>query len=404
MKLRQGGMGAGLLLAICQAAFAGDWPQILGPQRNGIAQNETITATAAKPVWQAACGSGLAGVAVSAGRTVLFHRPGAEETLTCLDAATGARMWSVGFPCSYQAQIVNDDGPRAVPTIHNGRVFAYGVQGMLYCVDLQTGKEHWKRATHADFDAPEGYFGAGSAPLVDDQRVIVNVGGRKQGGMVAFDVATGATLWHTSSELASYSAPVFVQRGGESQVLAITRLNFLGLDPVTGKELFRTPFGSRGPTVNAALPVSIGSDVLLTASYGIGARLLEVTARNVVVKWEDDVLSSQYTTPIVHSGAVYGIDGRQDGGPVSLICFDPLSRKIHWKKSGLEYATLIAAGDRLLIMHTNGVLRVAALDSREYRELAELKLMTGTTRALPALSNGCLSIRNESQLAVFDLR
>jgi outer membrane protein assembly factor BamB len=382
---------------------AGDWPQILGPARNGVAANETLDGTRAKVAWRVPCGEGFAGVAVAGGTVVLFHRLKNEETLSAYDAATGQPRWSRGFPSTYRAQIVDDGGPRAVPTIHGDRVYAYGVQGRLICVALKTGAPIWNRETHQEFQAPEGYFGAGSAPLVEGDRVIVNVGGPKGAGIVAFDAATGKPVWRTTDELASYAAPIVMEQAGRRQFLVITRLQFVGLD-LAGKELFRLPFGSRGPTVNGALPVVIGDHALLTASYGIGARWVDLTKAPPVVDWEDELLSSQYTTPIVHGGNVYGVDGRQDGGAVSLKCFDPRTRKVFWSKGLPEYATLIAADGKLLIQQTDGLLRVAALETNGYRELKTHVLATGTTRALPALANGLWYLKTPSELLAVDLR
>jgi outer membrane protein assembly factor BamB len=386
--------------------FAGDWPQILGPNRNGIAVDENLPDSlpaGLKPAWRFACGSGLAGVAVANGRVIVFHRQRNDEVVTALDAATGQPQWSAKFPTNFEAQIVDDNGPRCVPTVAEGRVFAYGAEGRLIAVDLNTGKELWTRATHQEFGAPSGYFGAGSSPLVDGNRVIVNVGGPKGAGVVAFDAATGKTTWQATNELASYSAPIQTNLDGQPRLLVITRLNFLGLDPATGQETFRVPFGARGPTVNGASPVLIGSQAFLTASYGIGAKGVQLAANKATVAWEDESLSSQYTTPIIYDGAIYGIDGRQDGGPVSLKCLDATTRKTLWTKSDLQYATLIAADGKLLVMHTDGELRLVKLDKTGYRELGTASLLSGTTRALPALSKGRLFVRNESTLAAFAL-
>ncbi len=397
-----------MMACVPELLSAGDWPQILGPQRNGIAEKETLRSQWAggklAPAWSVPCGSGLAGVAVAEGTVVLFHRQNDEETLSAYDAETGKPRWKQGFPTTFQAAIVDDDGPRAVPTIAGGKVFAYGAQGRLICVDFKTGAAVWNRETHKEFSAPGGYFGAGSAPLVDGKLVIVNVGGPKGAGMVAFDIATGKPVWRTSDELASYAAPIAATIEGQRRVLAITRYQFLGLEAATGKETFRVPFGARGPTVNGATPVLIGDSALLTASYGIGAKLVKLTADSANVVWENEVLSSQYTTPIIHNGMVYGVDGRQDGGPVSLKCFDPATRKVKWEDSLPQYATLIAAEGQLLVMQTDGELRVVALDPGKYVEKVKLKLLTGTTRALPALANGRWYVRNERTLACFDLR
>ena len=130
---------------------------------------------------------------------------------------------------------------------------------------------------------------------------------------------------------------------------------------------------------------------------------LQVDSKSVKVDWNDDILSSQYTTPILFDGAVIGVDGRQDAGLSTLKCFDPNSRKELWSKPGQKYSTLIAADGKLLIMQTDGVLTMAKLSKDRYQELGSASLLSGTTRALPALANGRLYIRNENSLSCFDL-
>ena len=398
-----------VILRVCfDRADAGDWPQIMGPERNGLAEEEQISERWAtgKPerVWEAQIGSGFAGVAVSDQTVVLFHREKGNDKLTAFAAETGKPVWTTSFPSTFQPTIVDDDGPRAVPTIDRGSVYAFSAQGNLYCVDLKSGEKRWERKTHDDFGANGGYFGAGSAPLVEGKLVIVNVGGdKKKAGIVAFKADSGKTAWSAVDDQASYSAPIAVTCENTRHLLCVTRLNFVSLDPINGREQFRTPFGQRGPTVNGAIPVVTGNHVLLTASYGIGAQWLKIHADHAEVVWDDETLSSQYTTPILHDGAFFGIDGRQDGGAISLKCFDPITRTEHWSKSGLKYATLIGADGKLLVMQTDGLLRIVRLTKARYEELASASLMSGTTRALPALANGRLYVRNEKTLACFDL-
>ena len=401
-------LGLGLIMTAHSGVIAGDWPQILGPQRNGIATGEKLAAEypGGKPeqLWEAKIGSGFAGVTVSAGTVVLFHRLEDNDTLTAFDASSGKKLWDQGYKTDFLPNIVPDDGPRAVPTIHEGRVYAFAPTGGLYCVDFKTGEQIWKRQTHQDYHAPAGYFGAGSSPLVEGKMLIVNVGGdRDEAGVVAFDLETGKTVWKSVRDQASYSSPIAITLDGTRHLLCITRLNLVSLDPATGKERFRTPFGKRGPTVNAAIPVLMKNQVLLTASYEIGAELLTLHNDRVEVTWSDEVLSSQYTTPILHEGSIYGVDGRQDGGPIALKCFDPQSRTVHWTKPLPAYSTLIAADGKLIVMQTDGKLRLVALDKTAYRELASASVLSGTTRALPALSNGRLYVRNETLLRCLKL-
>ena len=387
----------------------GDWPQIMGPNRNGIAKDERLAEqwppTGPRKLWSEKVGAGFAGVAVSGGTAILFHREGAQDKLAAFDSETGNRLWTKDYPSSFQPQIVEDDGPRAVPTIHDGAIYAYSSQGKLYCVDLKTGEMRWERKTHQDFGADGGYFGAGNAPLVEGSLVVVNVGGdKKKAGVVAFHIDSGETAWTAVNDQASYSAPVAVTIDGTRHLLCVTRLNLVSLDPLTGKERFRTPFGQRGPTVNGAIPVVSGHHVLLTASYGIGAQWLDVGTNKVDVVWSDEtILSSQYTTPILDHGVVFGVDGRQDGGPVTLKCFDPVTRKETWSKAGIKYATLIGADGKLLMMQTDGVLKMIRLSKDRYDELASANLLPGTTRALPALAQGRFYVRNEKTLVCVDL-
>lgn len=399
---------AAMLLSVASISSAGDWPQILGPQRSGIATGEmlvdTLPASGPKKLWEARIGSGAAGVVVHGDTAVLFHRLRNEDTLTAYDATSGQPKWSRGFSTDFQPQVGGEDGPLAAPTIHSDRIYALAANGSLYCVHLKTGEPIWQRKTQQDFHAPAGYFGFGSSPLVEANKLIVNVGGDKDtAGVVAFDLRDGSTKWKSVRDQASYSSPVAATIGGIRHLFCVARLNLVSLDPEDGTERFRVPFGQRGPTVNAAIPVVIKNQVLLTASYGIGAEFLAVNDQSADIVWKDDVLSSQYTTPILHDGAIYGIDGRADLGEVVLKCFDPISRKVYWTEPGFRYATLIAADGKLLVMQTNGELKIVALSKSAYRELGSATLLPGTTRALPALSNGRFYVRNENTLKCVSL-
>lgn len=384
--------------------LAGDWPQILGPQRTGIAEGEELADSwpdgGPPVVWQQSVGQGSAGAAVADGTLVLFHRLEDREVVSALDAATGGAKWTKSYPTTFVSQVGSDDGPLCVPTIVGERVVTFGPQGVLSCWNLADGTLHWQRKTHEDFDALEGYFGAGSTPLVEGERIIVNVGGAKAGaGVVAFDLKTGRDLWKATQERANYSAPTAATLGGRRVVLCVTRMKCVGLDPQTGEVLFEIPFGRGGPTVNAATPVVMGDDFFLTASYGVGAVLARVTRSGADEVWrKSDAMSSQYTTPVAHGGVLYGIDGRDDIPPAHLRCIDPKAGKVLWSKDDYGYATLVGAGDKLIVVTTDGELVLARANPKAYEELGRHQLTADTFRALPALSSGRLYVRDGSTL------
>ena len=401
-----------VLLLATTGAFAGDWPQILGPQRNGIAQDESLAnswpAGGPKIVWTHDVGSGFAGVAVASRTAVVFHRLSDREVVEAHDAKSGELIWKISSATAYVPSFSPDDGPRCTPVIHKGRIITFGAQGVLQCLDLKSGRRLWSRQTHKDFDAKEGYFGAGSTPIVEAGRLLVNVGGGRSGaGIVAFDLDTGKTLWKQTSEQASYSSPVATTIGGQRHVIFVTRYKALSLEPKTGRVRFELRFGARGPTVNGASPVVVDGHLFLTASYRIGAVWAKIGQAAATEVWRsDDILSSQYTTPIAHAGKLFGIHGRQDGAAASLRCFDPKTRRVHWTKRGFGYATLIKADGKLVILKTDGTLLLAKPDPTGYRELARAKLFASGPRypsIPPALSNGRLFVRDRATLRCVDL-
>src|SRR5262245_11358793 len=173
-----------LVIASCLAgrAAAGDWPQILGPLRNGHAEGErllgTWPASGPKLLWKFPLGSGYAGAAVMAGRVVVFHRPGSSERVECLDAATGTSLWKADFEANYRGGIDADKGPRCVPLLAGNSVYAFGAAGDLDAVALDSGKQLWTRALCDENKSDLGYFGAGSTPVLVGGRLLVNVGGK----------------------------------------------------------------------------------------------------------------------------------------------------------------------------------------------------------------------------------
>jgi outer membrane protein assembly factor BamB len=405
-----------VILAVfaCAAATdlsAGDWPQILGPNRNGIAADderlaETWPESGPKLLWEQPVGRGFAAVAVVGERAIVFDRDRNTERVQALNVATGESNWDDAYPTDFVPQYGRDDGPMATPAIANDRVCTFGAQGVLSCYDLNSGELLWRRDTHEDFGAREGYFGAGSSPLIDDGKVIVIVGGEREAeaAVVAFDLTSGETAWHSVADDASYSSPVVATVDGTRHLIALTRLKCVSLDPADGGVRFEFPYGLRGPTVTAANPLVIDGKLFISASYGIGAVYAAIQQDGVQELWSgDDILSSQYTTCVEHDGLLYGVDGRQDIPPADLKCFDPVTRDVKWVEPAFGYASLIAADGKLIIVKTDGGLVLAELSPASFQPLAQARIFQDTVRALPALSNGRLYLRDSHTLKCLSL-
>ena len=396
---------------------AGDWPQVLGPTRNGVASADEGLAEqwpvdGPPTVWKMAVGSGYAGVAVAeiaGGKSLfLFHRIENQEITQSLDGTTGKERWKNSHPTTFTPQVGGRDGsgPLCVPLLHDGKVVTFGAQGVLTCLDATSGKRLWQRQTHREFAAAEGYFGAGSSPIVMGDNVIVNIGGtRKEAGIVAFSLQGGQTVWTATAAAASYSSPVAVSLAQKQYVLMVTRFECLLLDPASGDICWQFPFGQRGPTVNGASPVVLSGPtalrlkVLVTSSYGIGSVCATFDQMSFEKLWEgDQSLATQYCTPIEYNRSIYCIAGRDDLPPADLTCVEIQTGRVAWTEKNFGYGTLLRAGDKLLAVKTNGEIVLMSPTPVALKVLARWQALEGTVRALPALADGRLYVRDESTL------
>jgi outer membrane protein assembly factor BamB len=397
-----------LALLSSAAVFAQDWPQILGPGRNGIYTGPEIVPSFPRSgpplLWKRDVGAGFAGPSVSAGKVVLFHRVNNRETVEAMDAATGKTIWTADYPTSYRDDFGFDEGPRAVPVIAGGRVFTHGADGMLQGLDFALGQRLWMVDTRKVFDAPKGYFGVASSPLVDGNRVLVNVGG-KSGGIVAFDAASGKTLWTSTSDEASYSAPVMADIAGQRTAVFFTRTGLVAIDPTNGAVRYQFRWRARmAASVNAATPIVVKDQIFLSASYGTGAVLLQVANNAVKPVWSgDESMSNHYSTSVYKDGYLYGFEGRQEFGQI-LRCVELATGKVMWSVDGFGAGSLLIASEALVIMRESGELALAPASPKAFRFASRAQLLPGVVRAFPALADGRYYVRNERQLVAFDLR
>ncbi|MGH9659736.1 MAG: PQQ-binding-like beta-propeller repeat protein, partial [Bryobacteraceae bacterium] len=249
-----------------------------------------------------------------------------------------------------------------------------------------------------------GFFGAAASPLVEGNRVLLNVGG-KNAGIAAFDAATGKTLWTSTTDEASYASPAAHTIAGARHALFFTRAGLVSLDPVTGRERFRWPWRARmNASVNASTPIVAGNFVFISASYGTGAAVLEIGPGGPKKVWSsDDALSNHYATSVHHDGFLYGYHGRQEEGP-SLRSVELAAGKVRWSVDRFRAGTILLAGSTLLIQREDGELVLAPASPAAFRPLARAQVVGGTVRAYPALAGGLWFVRNEKTLVAVGLR
>jgi outer membrane protein assembly factor BamB len=391
-----------LLIVSFAPAAAQDWPQLLGPARNGV-----YTGPGRNPAgleWKKPVGAGFAAPVVAEGKLIVFHRQKDKELVEARNPATGAVLWTYAYTTGYRDDFGFDEGPRSAPTADGGRVYTFGAEGQLHCINLADGKRIWSEDTHARFKVRKGYFGAAGAPLVDEARVLMNIGG-PQAGIVAFDRNNGKVLWTATDDPAGYSSPILATLGGLKRALFLTRTGLVDIEPASGKVRYKMRWRSRSDaSVNAATPVVAGDVLFLSSSYGTGAVAFEVNGSEYRQLWaSDDALSNHYATSVHKDGYLYGFHGRQEQGQ-QLRCVELRTGKVKWSVDGLRAGTVTLAGGHLLVLRENGELVVGSADPIRFQVESRHQLLDGVVRAYPAWSGGRLYLRNEDTLACYRLK
>ncbi len=381
---------------------AGDWPQFLGPSRDGVSPEKIADSWPAggpEELWRFEVGEGFSGPVVAGDRLVIVHRIDDEEVVDCLDASSGKRLWNVERLTGYRDDYGSGDGPRATPAIAGGSIYTFGADGVLRCLELSDGDVVWTVDTAKKFRVRKGFFGAACSPLVEGSRVLMHVGGEEESGIVAFDRDDGGVVWKATDHDASYSSPVVATIRGARHGFFFTRRGLVDVDPVTGKVRWEFRWRARiNASVNAATPLVLGDRVFISTSYNVGAALLEVGDSAPEVIWKsDEALTNHYATSIHHDGFLFGFHGRQEAGP-ELRCIEAATGTVRWRSPRGSAGCLIRAGDRLIVLHESGELTLVDAKPDKFTTRARAKPLSPTVRAYPALAGGRLYVRDERRL------
>jgi outer membrane protein assembly factor BamB len=402
---------AGWVLAILvlgTAARSADWPQFLGPSRNGLSPETGLLHSLPKKgppaVWSRDVGDGYSGPVVAGRRLILFHRVGDKDLVECLDATNGKSRWKFSYATNYRDRLGKGDGPRSTPLIAGKHVYTLAADGRLHCLKLDSGDKVWVHSLNEDYRVPQGYFGVATSPLLVGDNLVINVGGRRA-GIVGLNKDSGKEVWKATGDPASYSSPVAATLDGKQRVVFFTRTGLVILDPTDGTVLHSKRWRARiDASVNAAAPVVVGNEVLLSTCYDTGAIVLRVTKDSLKTVWSnDESLSAHFSTPVHVKGELYGFHGRQEEG-TQFRCVDWQTGKVRWSKDGFGCGSIIAADGQLIVLSEGGELVLVEQTPAAYREKGRAAVLTGPVRAHPALANGFLYARDNGKLVCWNLK
>jgi outer membrane protein assembly factor BamB len=393
------------------------WPQLLGPRRDGISHERGLNLdwrkTPPKVLWKVSLGKAFSSLSIVGNRVFTMAKRGTDDCAVCLDAASGKELWAVPLAPSYIDKQKQGAGPRATPTYHEGRLYCLLPMGELFCLSAADGKKIWSANEFKDTDSknPEGatffYWGASLSPLIEGDLVIVQPGGSNNNSVAAYHKDTGKLVWTIGNDAPGYSSPIAVTIDGQRQLIVPAGSAILGIDPAKPAILWRYPFGNTY-NVTCANPVWQDDLLLVSAAYGAGSAALEITRKDgqwsAREKWKNkQSLQALFSTPIVVDGHAYGING--DLGTILMKCIDLKTGEVRWSERMPNRQFLLAVDGHLLSWGERGTLSLVEMQPQKYVKKGELPdLLTYKCWAAPALAEGRLYLRDETNALCLDLR
>jgi outer membrane protein assembly factor BamB len=386
-----------------------DWPQWRGAHRDGVSRETGLLQDwkdgPPPQLWKInTVGEGYSTVAIANDRIYTQGNIGGQEKIICLDEADGGLKWAVIPEGSTEGYVHRrGDGPRGTPTIEGNRVYAEGGNGDVSCLDAATGERVWHVQLVEDLSGKLPAWGFSESPLIDGHQVIVTPGGT-EGAVAALDKQTGKVIWRSKevTDGAHYSSAIAVDFGGVHQIIQFTASRVVGLDAKDGRLLWDYA-GSANKTANVCTPIYHDGCVFTSSAYGTGGGLVQLkkTGDNFEAEelWFNKPLAN-------HHGGVVLVDGYLYGFGQALICLDFKTGEEKWKNRSVGKGSLCYADHRLYCVGEKQEVALVEANPKEYVEHGRFSIPdTGKPSwAHPVVANGRLYIRDQNTLTCFDVR
>ncbi|KPK50844.1 MAG: hypothetical protein AMK72_01260 [Planctomycetes bacterium SM23_25] len=393
------------ILVSAACAFADDWPQWRGPNRDGKVTGFTAPETWPKALtqkWKVTVGSGDATPALVGEKLYVFARQGDEEVTLCLDAGSGKQVWKD----KYAAQAVTGaarrhPGPRSSPAVAKGKVVTLGVGGVVSCLDAASGKLVWRKDPYPRV-VPR--FFTAMSPIIIDGMAVAHVGGQGKGAIIAFDLATGEQKWKWAGEGPEYASPTLLTVEGTKQIVTLTEKSVVGIGAADGKLLWQIAFVPRRMAYNAATPIVDGQTVIITGrGRGTKALKIEKEGDGFAAKelWSNPQVAVQFNTPVLKGGLLFGLTDRGN-----LFCLNARTGKTAWTdtaRHGRGFAAVLDAGSAILALPSTSELIAFKPSADGYEEWARIKVAGTPTYAHPVIAGKRIFVRDSDSVTMWTI-
>ena len=383
------------------AETGADWPGFRGPGRDSIIPGVRIETdwSASPPVelWRRPIGPGISSFAVRGDLLYTQEQRGDDEIVACYKVTTGEPVWRHRDAARFWDSHAGA-GPRATPTLGDGRVYTFGGTGIVNALDAADGAVAWSRNAASDTGAKVPTWGFASSPLVVDDVVIVAAAG----ALVAYDLAGGDPRWFGPDGGDGYSSPQLLTIDGVPQILLLSEAGLISVAPGIGTLLWEQP----APGLPIVQPAQTADGDVLISDVGVmptGMRRIAIARGpggwTIEERWKSVRLKPYFSDFVVHEGHAFGFDGS------ILACIDLENGKRKWKggRYGHGQLVLLPDQDMLLVLSEKGELVLVAAAPEQFTELARFPAIEGKTWNHPVLVGDVLLVRNGREMAAFRL-
>lgn len=397
-----------LLAFAPSAGLAADWPQWLGPKRNGTSPETNLRTKwpkdGPKVVWKMDGGEGYSSIAVADGRAVTLVQRNGKEYVVAFDAAKGTQLWEKEIGPLFKNSYGN--GPRSTPTIDGKFIYAQSVSGPLVCLKADNGDIVWNRHILKEFGGKNTTWGLSASPLVDGNLVYAIPGG-EGAGVVALDKRDGKVVWQGGSDPAAYATPALVVVDGKKQLVVFNAFGLVGFAADSGSSLWRIPWKTKFD-VNICTPLPIDKHLLFVSSgEQVGSTLFDLGAGPLPKPvWESKgkkgVMTNYWANAVYYNGYLYGLSGEFDGR-IDLNCVDVKTGELLWSEKDFGKGAMTLADGHLWMSTKAGDLVLVHCNPKGYLEKARVVGFLGDNRTVPTIANGRLYVRDLKQVYCLDI-
>jgi outer membrane protein assembly factor BamB len=384
---------------------AQDWPQWRGPNRDGVAPfNEPKTwPEKLTTKWKVTIGEGYASPLYAGGRILEFARQGDDEVSMAIDPANGKVIWRQSYPAPYEpvnSAARHGKGPKSTPLYYDGRLYTFGISGILSSFDAATGKVEWRKDYTKDFKGTWPQFGTSMSPVASDGLVVVLIGTNDDGAVAAYDAKSGAQEWIWKGDGPAYASPVIVEIEGVKQVVTLTQKYAVGLSLASGDLLWRIDFTGRSG-MNIPTPLRFGQRLILAGDPG--TMLLQVNKQNnswtTEKAWQISELTMRFSSPVQKGNLVFGFSNRNSG---IFFCVDAESGKTLWTSPPRQgdNAVVLISGELLFLLKDDAELIIARASGNGFEPLHRYDVAGSSTYANPLMLATGIVIKDNTTLSL----